>query len=122
MKLVVPEAESSALRRFVSDEPLVSCALARVELVRAVHRHGASAVAGARELLERLDLLELDDELLEAAAIADERLRSLDAIHFAAARRLGPRLQALATYDDDLAEAAAAVGIRIVSPGRDEAD
>jgi len=71
VKLVVRESESAALRRELRGEPeRASCALARVEVVRAVRPHGAAAVVRARRLLRRLDLVQLDEELLDAAAVA----------------------------------------------------
>jgi hypothetical protein len=69
VKLVVAEPESAAVRRTLREEPdRASCALAKVEVVRAVRPHGAAAVATARRLLRRIDLIQLDDELLDAAA------------------------------------------------------
>ena len=69
VKLVVEEPESSALGRYLRGHPVrASCALARVEVVRAVRPHGAPAMTKARQLLRRLDLIQLDDELLDAAA------------------------------------------------------
>src|SRR6266545_4115612 len=87
VKLVVREPESTALRRYLrSDEARFSCGLARVEVVRAVRPHGARAVSRARAVLGRIDLLRLDDALLDGAARMDpSSLRSLDAIHLAAA-------------------------------------
>ena len=46
----------------------------------------------------------------------DRMLRSLDAIHLATARVLGPDLTGLATYDDRLAAAGRDAGFEIVSP------
>jgi predicted nucleic acid-binding protein len=43
-------------------------------------------------------------------------LRTLDAIHLAAALDLGDDLEAMVTYDERLAEAAVANGIRVVAP------
>ena len=90
VKLVVVERESTALRRFLRKEPMrASCALARVEVIRAVRPHGTTALSRARQLLRRLDLIQLDDELLDTAAMLEGGvLRSLDAIHVAAARTL----------------------------------
>ena len=66
VKLVVAEPYSEALMALLADRPdRVSCALARVEVVRAVHPQGPAAVARAREVLEAVRLLRLDDELLE---------------------------------------------------------
>jgi hypothetical protein len=77
-------------------------ALARVEVVRAVRPHGAAAMTRARRLLRRrLDMLQLDDELLDAAAALDGGiLRSLDAGHLASAQALGDEITAMVTCDD----------------------
>jgi predicted nucleic acid-binding protein len=118
VKLVVVEAESTALRRFLRREPMrASCALARVEVVRAVRPHGAAAMSRARQLLRRLDLIQLDDELLDTAAFLDGGLlRSLDAIHLAAALTLGEELTAVVTYDDRMTTAAGLFGLVVDAP------
>jgi predicted nucleic acid-binding protein len=72
VKLVIAERESAALRRYLRKEPdRASCALARFEVIRAVRTHGARATTRARRLLRRLDLVQLDDELLDSAAALD---------------------------------------------------
>ena len=118
VKLVVAEPESSALRRYLRRHPVrASCALARVEVVRAVRPHGAPAMTRARQLLRRLDLIQLDDELLDAAATLDGVvLRSLDAIHLAAAHTLGDELTAVVTYDDRMTTAAGLAGLVVDAP------
>ncbi|HWX45633.1 MAG TPA: type II toxin-antitoxin system VapC family toxin [Solirubrobacteraceae bacterium] len=118
VKLVVREAESDALAQHLADHPeRVSCALARVEVVRAVHPHGAPALTRARKLLERVGLLRLDDDLLDAAgALAGSTLRSLDAIHLAAAHTVGPELAELITYDRRMADAAVMLGLSVAAP------
>lgn len=118
VKLVIVEPESAALRRYLHPEPhRASCALARVEVIRAVRPHGAAATARARRLLQRLDLVQMDDELLAAAAALDIRvLRSLDAIRLAAAQTLGDELTAVVTYDARMAAAAAWLGLTVHAP------
>lgn len=119
VKLVVVEPESETLHRFL-DRRLAraSCALARVEVVRAVRPFGAHAVAGARGVLASIELIELGDELLDRAAdLQPIGLRSLDAIHVAAAQTLGAALRELVTYDRRMIEAAQALAIPVVAPG-----
>ena len=118
VKLVVREAESAALRRFIRRRAgSASCALARVEVVRAVRHHGPAAPGRARQVVERFDLVRIDDSLLDAAALLPvERLRSLDAIHLAAAQRLGRDLSVVVSYDDRMLSAAEELGIPVTSP------
>lgn len=117
VKLVVPEPQSAALAAYVeSRSPLSSCALARTEVVRAVRRHGAEHARTARALLDEIDLVQLDDELLDLAGELDGPLRSLDAIHLAAALELGDALEAVVTYDGQMKRAAEALGLRVVAP------
>jgi uncharacterized protein len=118
VKLVVREPESSALRRYLRRRPRrVSCALARVEVVRAVRPQGEPALTRARRVLERLNLLRLDDPLLDVAAHLDgPGLRSLDAIHLAAAQVLGAELESVVTYDLQMIGAASVLGLRVASP------
>lgn len=68
-------------------------------------------------LLQRISLLRLDDLLLdEAAALDGPSLRSLEAIHLAAAQALGAGLPELITYDRRMADAARHVGLPVLAP------
>ncbi len=118
VKLVIAEPESSALRRYLGDEAeRASCALARVEILRAVRGPGAAALTRARRLLQRLNLVQIDEELLEAAAaLGPSVLRSLDAIHLAAAQLFGDELTAVVTYDRRMAAAARLVELTVAAP------
>ena len=121
VRLVVAEPESSALRSFLNRLPSdgrFTSALARTEMIRAIARRGSiEAVAHARRVLAKLDLVPLNSRLLDTAATnMPPELRTLDAIHLAAART-APDLRALVTYDSRLADAAGAAGIAVVSPG-----
>lgn len=119
MKLVVNEEASTALHAYVRG-PLrgVSCALARVEVPLAARTHGLEALERARQLVAQLDLVRLDDALLDAAAsLSVPGLRSLDAIHIAAALTLrSSGLAAVVTYDERMARAAVQVGLEVAAP------
>jgi predicted nucleic acid-binding protein len=118
VKLVVREPESGALRIFIRRRTArASCALARVEVVRAVRPHGPEAAERARQVVERIELVRIDDQLLDAAALLPiRRLRSLDAIHLSAAQRLGRDLSVLVSYDERMLAAATELGIPVASP------
>lgn len=88
-----------------------------VEVVRAVRRQGALAMGRARELVERFDLLRIDDALLDAALLVPvDELRSLDALHLAAAQRLGRDLAVVVSYDERMLAGARALGMPVTSP------
>jgi len=117
VKLAVEERESDALRAYLGDAPhLVSSALVRVEVSRAVRRYGQHVVDGAMGVIEDVGLLPLSDAILSAAATLDAVLHSLDAIHVAAALSLGDVLTELITCDRRMIDAAAAHGLTVVSP------
>ena len=118
VKLAVREAESLALRRYLRRrEPFVSSALARTEVLRALLPAGDEAVARGRIVLQRLNLVRVNDRILNAAgALRPPELRSLDAIHLATAHQLGEELHALVTYDDRMATAARQLRFRIAQP------
>jgi predicted nucleic acid-binding protein len=69
-----------------------------------------------RAALDRVTLIRLDDELLDKAADLTPPLRSLDAIHLAAARELGTDLAAVVTYDERMTRAARELGLEVVAP------
>ena len=118
VKLAVQEPKSAALRRYLRRRrPLVSSALARAEVLRALLPGGEAALARGREVLAQLDLVRVTDRVLDAAgALLPVELRSLDAIHLATAQRLGSDLGPFVTYDDRLAEAARRLGLRVTAP------
>ena len=119
VKLVVAEQETDALRGWLgeADRDPVSCDLARTELMRAVRRAAPDRVVQARAVLDALTLLEVSTAVFEEAGRLDPAVvRSLDAIHLAAALRLGDDLEGLVTYDERLADAARANGVAVVAP------
>jgi predicted nucleic acid-binding protein len=118
VKLVIAEPESKALRRYLSRrQPLVSSALARTEVARALLPGGPEPVARGETVLRRIQLLRLNDRVLgDAGTMQPAGLRSLDAIHLASARQLGPSVRQIVTYDERMAEAARAIGWSVASP------
>lgn len=118
-KLVVAEPETTALRAWLSEEnkTLVSCDLTRTELTRAVRRVAPDRILEAHALLDGLILLTVPASMFAAAGRLDpDELRSLDAIHLAAALELGDDLEALVAYDERLQHAARLNGIEVVAP------
>jgi hypothetical protein len=119
VKLVVEEAGSKALRRWLAraTEPIVSSDLLRTELLRATRRGAPDQVTQARAVLDSVILVTVSTALFErAGTLEPDLLRSLDAVHLAAAPDLGDELDGLITYDDRLVEAAGALGIAVVAP------
>lgn len=119
VKLVVSERGSAALGRWVvaHADLVVSSDLLRTELLRATRRGAPKAVPRAREVLDSLTLLTLSTSIFERAAeLEPSILRSLDALHVAAALELGDELDGLVTYDERMAEAASLLGIPVVAP------
>ena len=117
VKLVVNETESVALRQFLRGHPAhTSCGLARVDVPLAVAGRGATAIESARRMVATLDLVQLGDALLDAAGALHVGLRSLDAIHLAAAQELGGDLDCLVTYDRRMVAAAERLGMPVTGP------
>ena len=118
VKLAVQEPESAALRRFLARrQPLVSTALARTEVARALLPSGPEAVARGEEVLRRIQLLRINDRVLSAAGhLLPLELRSLDAIHLASADELGASVRQIVTYDERMADAARTIGWTVVAP------
>jgi predicted nucleic acid-binding protein len=118
VKLVVPEAESRALREALRPWPeRVSSVVAEIEVEQVARRIGSGAIRRARSVLARLALVELDTEVRgRAAAIWPTELSVIDAIHLATALTLGDDLGALCTYDARLQDAAPTAGVGVVAP------
>jgi predicted nucleic acid-binding protein len=120
IKLVVAEPESPSLRTYlgtIPDDTLFTAALTRTELIRAVRRVDEAATTRSRHLLGGLATVNLTNSLLDAAAVLEPSLlRSLDAIHLAAAQRAGADLRAVITYDIRMADAAGLLSIPVIAP------
>jgi predicted nucleic acid-binding protein len=118
VKLAVAEPESAALRRYLSRRrPVVSSALARTEVARALMPSGAEAVARGELVLRTIQLMRVNDRVLgEAGRLTPTDLRSLDAIHLASARQLGEAIREIVTYDGRMADAARTRGWAVSSP------
>lgn len=121
VKFAVVEEESAALQAWrddlSADDLLMTCDLAIAEVLRAVGRvDGDPEVALAH--LDALDQVAVDRELLLAAGkIGPASIRTLDAIHLAAAKAVGDLLAGVVTYDNRMADAARDLGMRPLSPG-----
>jgi uncharacterized protein len=133
LKLIRADAASPALGAFIDARPRTrwfSSELARAELARTVrrinHDHRGRLIDGGRlsaelgyvdRLLERLDLIAVSARVLaDAAALEQPFLRTLDAIHLAAAASLRHSLSSFVTYDKKLAAAAQEAGLPVLSP------
>jgi predicted nucleic acid-binding protein len=119
VKLVIGEPQTDALRSWLAQEPRepVACDLVRTELLRVVRRAAPDRLVRAREVLEALTLMEVATATFEAAGRLEPAVvRSLDALHLAAALDLGDDLLGLVTYDERLAAAAESNGIPAISP------
>jgi len=85
--------------------------------MRAVRRVVPDRVLQAREVLNAVTLVQVRPAVFEDAGRLDPSgLRSLDAIHLAAALDLGDDLDGLITYDDRLANAAISNGVAVIAP------
>jgi uncharacterized protein len=124
-KLVLDEPESETLRTFFADADVLSSELVLAELPRAIRRAAANdpelqldaLLDLAGETLGAVALLPLDRTLLEVAgALAEPALRTLDAIHVAAAVDISP-IDAFVSYDERQSAAARLTGLRTIAPG-----
>jgi predicted nucleic acid-binding protein len=118
-KLLVDEPVSGRLAARLddavdSDDALISSALLETELRRLAVRVDL-AQTSVTQLLDRFDLVEADRSLYrEAGLLTGRHLRSLDALHLAAALRVGADV--MVTYDRRQADSAAAVGLPVLAP------
>jgi len=115
----VAEPGSQALRRALARRPEVaSASLLRTEAIRTLRRSGnAAVVPQALRLFRSVHLVTLDEPLLDRAGGLDPpELRSLDAVHLAAAMALGPDLGMMFVYDVRLRQAAVACGLPVGAP------
>jgi uncharacterized protein len=123
VKLILHEEHSNTLTthlELAADE-MISSELARAEVCRTLIRLGQREQNRARS-----DSLLAEIARLPVAAVIDivgdlegPTLRTLDALHLATARLLGPAVRQFITYDKRLARAATDAGLPLVMPGVD---
>jgi predicted nucleic acid-binding protein len=120
VKLFGRERESDALVSYLdglaadADTVLVSSPLLETEVRRAAVRAGL-AQSRATAIIDRVAILELDRSVYTAAGVLPgSGLRSLDALHVAAAFKVDAEL--MLTYDTRQIAAAEAAGLRTLSP------
>ena len=113
LKLLIQEEESEHLTDVIntylaSDVRLVTSALAKVELSRARIRNdlgGAHQRFEARSqdrIFDILDVVQITEQIIDAASSIPFQVKSLDAIHLATSDVLRDDLEALITYDDNM--------------------
>ncbi len=117
LKLVVAEEESAAMRAWVAGSgPCWSSQLLSTEALRAADRLGVDEQI-VREALEMVSLVVPGPAtFLAAGRMKPSTLRSLDALHLAAAFELGDDLQGLVTYDARMIEGCQAASVAVISP------
>ena len=118
VKLILDEPESTALRQNLETYSyVVASELAEVEVPRAVRRRDPNRVAMAQRLIRNVEIVCLDQSVLKRAAALDpEELRSLDALQLASALQLSSLDPVFIAYDERIVQAAAAAGLRTLSP------
>jgi len=110
--LIEEEGSEAVVRAFADGSEFVSSRLLAVELHAIADRRSLDRAAVV-DLLDRVALVSVDDETLTAAIQAGSGLRTLDALHLAAALELGDVVTALLTFDRELAAAARAQGLSL---------
>jgi len=116
VKLVVHEDGTPQLRTWLAHDVVPAAStLVRTELRRATVRLDPHLLPFVEQVLGRLHLLRLDDDVLDlAATLPPPTLRTLEALHVATALRSGADV--LVTYDRRTADAARGSGVSTVTP------
>lgn len=120
VKLAMAEPESRALAQWLAeraDQSLVSSALHRCEVPRAVWRAEPGALPRSYRVLKRIGKVALTPDVLEiSATVPPGTLPVIPAIHLASALVLKKDLTAFVAYDERLLAAAKEAGLPVASP------
>jgi hypothetical protein len=119
VKLVIAEPETAALEADAARRAgLLTSRLGLTEVRRAARRVGGRRlVQQVEDVLEALVVLEMTTSMFDRAAnLVPTALRTLDALHVAAALELDLPSTDFITYDARLAEAARRHGLSVVVP------
>jgi uncharacterized protein len=120
VKLALTEPESAALVRWLAeraDQPLISSALHRAEVPRAVWRAEPGALPRSYRVIKRIARVALTADVLDnSATLPPQGLRPAHAIHLASALAVRRDLTAFVAYDGGLLAAAHDAGLPVASP------
>lgn len=98
----------------LAGDEIYSSTLLHLELTRVLRREGLD-VSMARPVLDRVNLVSIDDGILRFAAAIELHVKSLDAIHLATCGLLGSGI-AVVTHDENMATVAASLGLDAIDP------
>jgi predicted nucleic acid-binding protein len=115
VKLLVEEPESAALAEYLeqTDVEVMSCLLLETEM-RRFALHYILPQAEVTAILDAISLYDMPRSLYyEAGILAGQHLRSLDALHLAAAVRLGADV--VVSYDSRMLVSAADIGLNVLA-------
>ncbi|WP_404436910.1 type II toxin-antitoxin system VapC family toxin [Microbacterium aerolatum] len=112
-KAVLDESGTPAVRGlFDEGTEFVSSTLLAVELHAVADRRFVQPDA-VHEVIDRVALVSLGDDITTAAINLHSGLRTLDALHLATALRLGAAITGILTFDKELAGAAEQRGLSL---------
>lgn len=114
---LLPTGDSRAaewLDRASQEGSVYSSTLLELELIRVLRRERLP-IERAGEVLDRVNLISIDDGVLRAAAAIEKHIRSLDSIHLATCALLG-NAAVLVSHDARMGEVARERGRSIVDP------
>jgi predicted nucleic acid-binding OB-fold protein len=118
IKLIVEESESKSLRSFLPAS-IVASRISRLEVLRNVNRIEPKKLDRAREKMNGLSYVEINEHVLKNAeeiALALE-IKSLDSIQAGSALFIKDLIEGVISYDKNLNGALTKLGIKTVSPG-----
>jgi len=95
-------------------DEVFSSTLLHLELTRVLRREGLDVLM-ARPVLDRINLVSIDDGILRFAAAIETHIKSLDAIHLATCALLGSRISVV-THDANMALLAVGLGLETMDP------
>ena len=120
VKLALAEPESQALASWLAeraDQSLVSSALHRTEVLRAIWRAEPGALPRGQRIIRRIERVALSYEVLDnAATVPPQKLGTAGAIHLASALAIRRDLTSFVAYDKQLLDAAEEAGLPIANP------
>jgi hypothetical protein len=120
VKLALAEPESGALTTWLAEHDgnaLVSSALHRAEVLRAIWRAEPAALPRGQRIIRRVERVILSHDILDdAATVPPQKLGTAEAIHLASALAIRRDLVAFVAYDKALLDAASDAGLPVASP------
>lgn len=117
VKLVFQEAETKALKDFLSND-ITSSDLTKIEVYRVCSRLDKNSIDVANKVFDKITFFEINKKIIDITKelVKIPYLKSIDSIHLATALGIAHFTNGFITYDKQMIRAAKELDLSVITP------